>query len=691
MSSDASRTRIAVVGVVVTALFGALFARLWYLQVLSAPTYRNAASQNGVKEVQLSPRRGRILDAAGRELAANRTFPVILVDRDSIQRSGKRAKLFAALGPVLSVEPKSLEERFKNDNYNKQQPLPVAEDVDPGVVVYLSEHQAEFPSVTISEGATRVYPYGSLASHVLGYVGRISKEEIDKQTGSDYNLLDFIGKDGIELTYERYLRGTPGKIEYEIDTQGRTVRELSHLDPIPGSDIKLTINADIQYLAELSLEQALLKRRTDAYLTKPNAIGERFNWKAPAGTVVIQDPRDGSVLAMASYPTYDQRSFGTISTKEYEAKYGRPEAYGPLVDRAVTGLYSPGSTFKLVTATAGLRTKLASLSEPYTDTGSYTIENCTNSCSKSNAEGSKFGDITLSDAVAVSSDAFFYRIGDKLGGDTADTSFGGRETLQQVAREFGFGSPTGIALPGEKGGRVPTKKEKEDLHSAEPAAYPDGVWVTGDNVNLAVGQGLLVCTPLQLTNAYSALANGGQLYQPRIVSEIRRPDGNVNELLPRKNGTPIAFGNTLVESAANREGILDGMRRVTGERTATSKETHPGTAAKVFVGFREATGFDIAGKTGTAEVGIDATANQDTSLFVGFGPVADPKFVVSVVMEQSGFGTAAAAPTVRTIFEHLYGLVPMPVPILVDMKAPMPVGPQLKIDFPADSVDLSKG
>ena len=684
MSSDISRTRIAVVGVVVTALFAALFARLWYLQVLSAPSYRNAAALNRTKEVQIEPRRGRILDAAGRPLADNRAFPTVLVDRDLIGSTKKRTKLFAQLAPILKVDPTVLDARFKNDIYNRQLPLPVAEDVDQSVVVYLSEHHDEFPAVILSEGSTRIYPYGSLASHILGYVGRITKQELDGQTQGNYNALDAIGKDGVERTFEPYLRGSAGKIEYEVDTAGRTIREINRVDPVPGSDIKLTVNIDIQYLAELSLEQALLERRTDKYLTdiKANPDGKQFNWKAPAGSVVILDPRDSSVLAMASYPTYDQRSFGTISTVDYNRLYNNPDAHGPLTNRALTGLYAPGSTYKLVTAVAGVRNGVVNASEIVRDTATYHIEGCSFDCAKLNAEGVANGDVTLSDAITVSSDYYFYQIGDKLGGDAAVKNFGSKELLQETSREFGFGTATGIALPNEPNGRVPSKKEKEALHDANPEAFTDGTWVTGDNVNMAVGQGLLVVTPLQLTNAYAALANGGQLYQPRIAIEIDRPDGSVQPLLPRKPNGPIPFGKTLVTSAENRNAIIDGMQRVTGEKTATWKERLVGTAADAFVGFRETTKMSIAGKTGTAEVGIDPKSNQDTSLFVGFGPVSDPRFVVSVVMEQSGFGAAAAAPTVRAIFDRLYGTKPLPVLDPVAMNAPMPVGPNLGISFP---------
>jgi penicillin-binding protein 2 len=310
--------------------------------------------------------------------------------------------------------------------------------------------------------------------------------------------------------------------------------------------------------------------------------------------------------------------------------------------------------------------------EVYKDTGSYTIEKCTIDCQRFNAQKVTWGPLDIKRAITVSSDVYFYRIGDKLGGQDA-AQYGPLNAIQDTARSYGFGSPTGIALPNEPDGRVPDAKLKTALHKENPTAFPFGDWLTGDNVNLAVGQGLLVVTPLQLANAYGMFANGGQRYQPRIAKSVNAPGGQVHELGARKVGDPMVFTSDV------RDSILTGMKGVVANRE--------GTAVDAFSGFNFAK-FDLAGKTGTAEVqSIDPNTkrrNADTSVFVGFGPVAAPKFVVSVVLEQSGFGSEAAAPAVRRIFDTLYGFA---APVLAPRVAEgdkMPDAPDLHILFPPE-------
>jgi len=387
----------------------------------------------------------------------------------------------------------------------------------------------------------------------------------------------------------------------------------------------------------------------------------------------VLDPTNGSIVAMASYPTFDPREFvGGIDPSRYQQLLD-PANNFPLTNRAIAGQYAPGSTFKLITAAAGLGAGVISSGTRFLDSGHYTVPDCKGEkCTFSNAGGEQNGWVTMQTALAASSDVYFYSIGADLWRfrDKYDLA------IQDTASSFGFGAETGIPLPGEQEGRVPTPEQKQAAHDENPQAFPFGQWFTGDNVNLAVGQGEMLATPLQLADAYAAFSNGGTVFSPNIATKILDPstgEGTVPRV-EREIGPRVL--RTVAMTSAVRDPILAGLIGAVG--------SPHGTAAPVFTGFPLGQ-FPIAGKTGTAQT-AGKEAQFDTSLFVGFGPVGSPKYVVAAVLEQAGFGAQAAAPVVRRVFESLGGFTPLPE---VNPAPPVGVPPPLVVTGLVDDPDAA--
>jgi penicillin-binding protein 2 len=625
VTSDSARLRMSILGVVVVSLFAAMLARLWYLQVLAAPALKVEAQRNSVRLVVSEGPRGRILDRNGKVLVDNRVVDAVTVTRERFEPgvTEKEKQLLDRLSAVLEIPEPDLESRMVDKRFSQFKPVPVAEDVNKEKLVYIREHQAEFPGVDGVQLTRRDYPQGTLASHLLGYVGQINDKELAPRKAAGYKSGDTIGKSGVEATYEADLRGQPQIEKLEVDSRGQVLRSLGVQPPVQGHDVQLTIDLDIQKLAEDSLQQGLeAARRTSA------------KFLAPAGAVVVLDPRDGSVLAMASNPPYDPREFidGISETRFRELQ--DPAGYFPLNNRVLQGLYAPGSTFKLVTGLAALQKGLITPAFTLVDNGSITVGNPPET--KRNAFGQVNGRIGVARALTVSSDVFFYEMGKDLWEGQRRY---GPTAIQETARSLGMGSPTGIELPFEAEGRVPDAESRRKLHDANPDAFPTRDWFTGDNMNLAVGQGELVVSPLQLANAYATFANGGTVYAPRVASAVLDVNHQpVRQLEPRvlhKVDLP----------ATVRQPLLQGFEGVVADPD--------GTAFPAFTGFPLAA-FPVAGKTGTAQV----AGKQDTALFCAFAPAGAPQYTMSVVMEQSGLGAAAAAPVARRVFDGLAGVSP---------------------------------
>jgi penicillin-binding protein 2 len=633
MRSDTPRLRLGIIGIVAVSLFAALFTRLWYLQVMVSPEYQLQATANQRREVVVAAPRGRILDRNGVVLVDNRLSFVASLDRqvlDELEDDQRAEVLDRLVTRLVDTEPgitrEVLETRLASDRFSPYTPVPVADDIPEDEAIYLTEHGEDFAgALHVEARAIRTYPYGSLAAHVLGYVGPINDEEYEarRQSPLDYQLTDEIGKGGVEQTYEEVLRGQPGRRVLEVDAEGSTIRELDAEPPVAGRDLYLSIDVTVQAVAEVSLQEELDRARG-------RRMTDGRTQAAPAGSVVVEDPNDGSILAMASFPTFNPASF-TDGIDDAEWAYLNAEAnHYPLINRAIQGQYAPGSTFKLVTGFAGLQSGAITPESTYADGGVYRVPNCTGgTCTFRNAGSRRWGRVDLRRAITVSSDVYFYDLGARFWIERA--TYG--DPIQDAANLFGFGADTGVPLANELSGWIPTPENTLQRHEENPTAFPYGEWYTGNNINIAVGQGDVVATPLQLANAYAALANGGHLNQPNVAREVRDPaDDEIIEAIAPTEIRTIEF------APGWREALMDGFVGVT--------QSGEGTANGTFAGFPNLT---VAGKTGTAEV----DGKADTSLFVGMMPAEQPRFVGAAILEESGFGGAAAGPLIRRIFEAL--------------------------------------
>ncbi len=623
--------RLSVLGVVVISLFAALFSRLWYLQVMDSQNFQVAAKANQVRIVYEPAPRGRILDRNGTVLVDNRFRFVVTLSR---QAAAQNPEVTTRVAALLNMSVADVQARISDVRFSPYKPVPVAEDVTKDVAIYLEEQQADFPGVEVTRVAERIYPQGQLAAHVLGNVGQVTSDELRRLRKDGYREGDEIGRGGVERSYEKYLRGEPGVTKLAVDASGTVLRLALGRPkrPVPGRDVQLTIDATVQKLAEESLAQGM------------NAAKNSFDREqkkrfiAPAGAAVVLDPNDGSVLALASYPTYDPSVFvGGIKQATFD-QLRKKENHFPLNNRAIQGQYPPGSTFKLFTSLAGLEKGVI---EPHTtvdDQGKFTLKNCLGErCVYRNAGGVKHGKVDLTRAITVSSDVYFYQLGAAFWGQRDRVP----DAMQDTAKAFGLGSRTGIPLVGEQPGRVWTPADRKRFHDKKPKDFPEGNWRTGDNINLAIGQGDVAVTPLQIASAYGAFATGGTLAPPRIAARVldpqSRPVADVPAAAPRKIDLPTGS-----------DAVLAGLQAAVADPK--------GTAYGAFAGFPLAT-FPIAGKTGTAQV----PPLQDTAMFVSFGPVARPQFVVAVVMEESGFGGSTAAPVARRVWDGLMGAPPGPI------------------------------
>lgn len=672
MTEEPARLRLSILGVVALALFATLFARLWFLQVVGSPEYQLQAETLNTRKISIEAPRGRILDAKGRVIVDNRVVTVVTLDRKELEQSDDRDGTLLRLARELTkagipTKVSDLEARLVDKRFSPIEPVPVATDIDESLEIYLTERRDQFPGVHVERETVRVYPYGALASHVLGYVGKINQEELEQRMGTKDDPIDnpkpyredsIIGKTGVEYTFEEELRGTPGVREVEVDARGEILRTYDYTPPVPGNDIQLTIDLDVQAVVE-----AELARGVEATRRRPARDGVPTT--APAASAVVLDATDGSVVAMASYPSYSPEEFvGGITTQRYEELKAQND---PFTNRAIAGQYAPGSTFKLVTSYAGLHTGLITPNTTYNAGASYHVQGCRGDSCVFKQPGGGNGPINVQRAITVSSDTFYYWMADNF---WLNRDVYGDTPMQDAAREFGLGAPTGISLPYEKAGVLPTPERRAQLHAENPEAFPEGQWRAGDNVLVSIGQGEVLVTPLQLTNAYATFANGGRLHQPNIVSRVLAPGSD-----PANPEVVRTIEPRVAKQVDLPPHIYDVMMR------GFDGVTKSGTAAGAFEGFDQSL-WQVGGKTGTAQV----KGKADTALFVGFGPVSAPKYVATVIIEEGGFGAAAAAPVVRAILEPLAGARPLPPALTLEELA---VAPPPEEDEGQQQVDTS--
>ncbi len=628
--------RLRIVGIVVLLLFGVLVLRLWTLQVVEGKTYAAAVTRNQVRVVSVPAPRGAIVDRNGTLLVSNTPQEEILLSRAEALQNPAIVGMVAAL---VGETPKQVQDSINNNQYSPYEPVPVATGVSESTVQFLQTHQSEYPGVSVESVAQRTYPQGgTTGTQILGYVGDISSSYLAAHPNDGYTQGSQVGVSGIEAQYEAYLRGVAGRQALSVDAGGNVVGTLSTTAPQIGDTVVLNVDTGLQQAVQADLQNQIL---TDRHTV--DTVDGRVP-PAPNGAAVVLDPQNGQVLALASFPSYDLNEWvGGIS----QANYSALASSGAENDNAIEGLYTPGSTFKLVTATAALQTGLWPVDKYYDDTGTFKIAGCPapgvsndTGCVLHDDPGDSGGTFDISSALTVSSDSFFYNLGQLFWEDRGQY---GETPIQNQATAYGEGTITGIDLPGEEQGWIDSYLTRARLHAEAPKGFPNTPsWFTGDNIEMAFGQGETVLTPIEQAVAYSTFANwspstnSGTRYAPEVASEIVDPvTGKVI-----KKMTPKVTGHVSI-SAVNHQAMLQGFEGVVSSPS--------GTAYSDFEGFPAT--WNLAGKTGTAS---NQAGEEPNSWFVAFGPNPNPQYLVVAVIDQGGYGADAAAPLVRNIFNYIY-------------------------------------
>jgi penicillin-binding protein 2 len=584
-----------------------------------------------------------------------------VVDRQDLS-AADRTKLEANLGYLLHQTPADIGKLIDSTNYQPFESVPVAQNVDLPTAVYVREHREDFPDVSVTRLAEREYPNNYQAADILGYIGQINADELKTHAGEGYDARDKIGKTGVEQMFESELRGTPGKDKVEVDNQGRAVNKVEVQKPQAGHDVRLTIDLPTQQVAEESLAQGMAGARA---LVDPDS-GNYY--AANAGAVVVLDARTGAVVAMATNPSFNPNDFIAGNSDQYFA-----DQNFPMLNRALNP-YAPGSTFKTFTSIAMLQSGLFpdGPNTTYSDypDGCFHFGNEEKAC---NAGGAVLGAVDLPSALTVSSDVYFYTVGNEFwnayrnegqaaghngvyaGDAIPDAQHPLGNGIQHTAKTYGFGESTGIGL-GDQAGEIPDHEYRVKLN-------PDNAdlqsWRRGDNTNLAVGQGDVLVTPLQLANAYAAFANNGTLYQPRLADEVTQSSTG---LPAGQLGAPVS---TIQPIETRSTGLNPDVRAAIEAGLAGVVDPNGnGTAAGAFNGYQ---GMPVIGKTGTAQ----RTGKQDTSWFAAVTnpdstDPAVPQYVVVAMVEQGGFGASTAAPIVRRVIDFINNPNQRPPDVIVN-------------------------
>ncbi|MGI8945498.1 MAG: penicillin-binding protein 2 [Thermoleophilaceae bacterium] len=610
--------RVAILGGFALVAFALIFFRLWYLQVLSGDRYEAEAKQNQVRKIIVRAPRGEIVDREGRVLVDNRVGLAIKVSPKGLPEGEReRSELYARLGKLLGTKPARIREDVEEQLDAVQfSTATVKADAPRPIVQFVLENQDDFPGVEVERVFLRSYPHREVGAHLFGTVGELNKEQSEDERYRGVALGDRVGQSGIESEYDRFLRGKNGGNRVQVDARGRLRRGLGVTEPRQGRQLRLSVDLDVQRAGQKALGGA-------------------------KGAFVAMNVRSGEVLGLGSSPSFDPNAFSKIIRKRDLDRVYAKDNGEPILNRAIQGLYPTGSTFKLITATAALEGGLITPDTVQYDGGSLVVGDQV----FKNAGDAVYGPLALRRALSVSSDVFFYRLGQEANGS------GDGLLIQDWAKKLGLGRPTGIDLPGEAEGLVPTpryrnrgyrefsrcvarKKPTPQEISFGECGFIDRPWSVGDNINLAVGQGDLQANPLQLAVAYAAIANGGKVVRPRLGQRIEDAGGRPLQELEAPSARKLKIDE------GNRQAILDGLRSAASEAG--------GTSASVFEGFE----IPIAGKTGTAE----HIGRADQSWYAALAPYPSPKYVVAVTFEEGGFGAETAAPAARGILSEIFGV-----------------------------------
>jgi penicillin-binding protein 2 len=622
--------RVGILGIVALAVFAVLFFRLWSLQVLSGDTYLAAAQGNQLRTIRLEAPRGTILDRHGKVIVDNVAGTAVKLWVGDLP-ANRRYAVIKHLAEVLRVPPLQLAKEVDERIADPLNPITVKTAVGEDQVAYLYEHSSEFPGVQIQQTYLRHYPYQSFAAQVLGYVGEVSQGELD-QKPNVYKPGDKVGKTGVESRDDEYLRGDAGQAEIRVDSMGRPQGPLQlRREARPGKAVRLTIDVGLQRAAEQALRYGITTARANE------------SYYADGGAIVALDPNDGAVLAMASSPTYKPSVYvGRVDPKKIEPlvndKVAKEKNY-PGINRVTSGVYPPGSIWKPVTALAAMQEHML---QPYqalqcTPTATYGLDKH----EFRNWDPYVNQPMTLVEALARSCDTYFYQLGYQfyLEGDR------GRNRMQQWAKKFGFGVPTGFDLGGEQTGLVPTPGWRKKAFKSDW----DRAWNPGNSIQLSIGQQDVQVTPLQMARFYAMIANGGKLVTPYVVSQVETAAPNGQSPVVERRFAPDPPKTVGVDPAALAV-VRDGLYSAT--------HSTYGTSSGVFGSFP----IPIAGKTGTAEKvvqipGYPAAHTEDQSWWCGYGPALTeaPRIVVCAVIENGGHGSTAAAPAALRVFEKFFG------------------------------------
>lgn len=593
--------RLHVMLVICLVLFTVLIGRMLYLQLWRGDYYAKQSDGNRLRQSKISAPRGLIYDSEGKVLVNNLPGYAVVLQKQSKYKEETLQRLSTLLDMPVEDIKKKIEA-----SANYYEPIMLKNNLDIQLVTRIEEQRRYMPEVMLTVQTIRNYPYHELAVHALGYVGEVSEYEMERNLFKDVTQGSIVGKEGLEKSYDKYLRGVDGAFMEEVDVGGNVVKHYDSIQPVQGKSLKLTLDYELQ---------AELEKFTDKHLAYLRNSGIAPGARAAA--VVALDPRNGAVRAMVSRPGYDPNWFvHGISSKNWNSINNDPNF--PMNNKVITGEYPPGSTFKIVTGSAAFELKKVGLDEPIFDGGFHPLVP-----TMGNAGGEVLGWLTFIKALAMSDNVYFYELGNRVGIDN----------IAKYARIYGFGEKTGIDLDGESKGLVASKDIKRKIWNED--------WRLGDTFNAAIGQGFNLTTPMQLAVMLSIVANGGVKYQPYLVDSILNVDGSVFEKPKRHEGKHIDVSQQTIDYI----------------RMGMSATTQEGGTASYFSGLPKA----IAGKTGTAE----NSHGRDHGLFVAYGPVDNPELVVVCIVEQGGFGSTAAGPIVYKAFEEFFqerGYMPRPKP-----------------------------
>jgi len=591
------RTRFKISFAVISIMLSLLIIRMWHLQVIRGDELSQRSEDNSVRLRKIRPLRGLILDTNRQVLVDNQpSFDIVFMpnrSRNTQDIAKKLKNLYEERSLAFSMEfPSPGKKRFIA-------PVKLEKNINKKKLAVIETHALDLPGVAVEVVPIRQYLGGEMMAHIIGYTGEVSREDLEKDESGESGIGDITGKNGIEKYLDSYLKGKSGAEQVEVNVLGKEIKLIGKIQPVPGYNVMLTIDASLQKVAWEAL-------------------------KDTRGSVVAMDPRDGSVLALVSTPSFDPNLFnGGISIEDWGNLSTDPSH--PMENRAVSGQYPPGSTYKLIVAAAALEEGLITPDTTFFCNGSFELGNRTFRCWQKKGHGH----VNLHRAIVESCDVYFYNLGKLIGVDK----------LAEYARGFGLGSASGIDLPREKGGLIPTKQWKL-------ARFRES-WQMGETISLAIGQGYNLLTPLQLVNAYAALANGGVIYRPRLIKNIETMDGRViRSFEPEQKGKiPISKKNMEILSRA--------LWGVVNENGGTGYALRRKEA-------------DVCGKTGTSQVvGLpsDEAARRrkqflarfkDHALFVCFAPYKNPEIAIAVIVENAGHGGSVAAPIARKIIDAYF-------------------------------------